>query len=223
MSWPRTGGIDLMLVALPVAGVGYDVPSFAAAAARFIEQTRKPLVDVRAAAGRRGGVQARRRPDVREPDGRRRRRWRSSPTTWTCCADRVAIDACRAAAAARVGIDRAARRSGEPGVRAVGRAAGGRTSRLPVAGRSHGRLRRVRTGRRDEGVRRRNPAQVGLRPRRPRHRTAKRASPPRSRTLQARLADLGIAGAVVTCGGDGDRASGNSCSAPRSIRCSVRS
>jgi len=39
----QDSGIDLMLVALPVAGVGYDVPAFAAAAARFIQQTRKPL------------------------------------------------------------------------------------------------------------------------------------------------------------------------------------
>jgi acyl-CoA synthetase (NDP forming) len=37
-------GIDVLLVALPVAGAGYDVRAFATAAARYIEQTRKPLV-----------------------------------------------------------------------------------------------------------------------------------------------------------------------------------
>ena len=37
-------GIDVMLVALPVAGAGYDVKAFATAAARFVEQTSKPVV-----------------------------------------------------------------------------------------------------------------------------------------------------------------------------------
>ena len=37
-------GIDVLFVALPVAGVGYDVAAFAQAAAEFIATTRKPLV-----------------------------------------------------------------------------------------------------------------------------------------------------------------------------------
>jgi acyl-CoA synthetase (NDP forming) len=37
-------GIDVLLVALPVAGVGYDVPAFAAAGAEFIARAGKPLV-----------------------------------------------------------------------------------------------------------------------------------------------------------------------------------
>jgi acyl-CoA synthetase (NDP forming) len=39
----RDATVDLMLFALPVAGAGYDVPAFANAAARYIQQTRKPL------------------------------------------------------------------------------------------------------------------------------------------------------------------------------------
>lgn len=37
-------GIDVMLVALPVAGIGYDVPAFARAAAKFVTGTKKTLV-----------------------------------------------------------------------------------------------------------------------------------------------------------------------------------
>ena len=37
-------GADLLLVALPVAGSGYDVPAFARAAAKFVATTGKPLV-----------------------------------------------------------------------------------------------------------------------------------------------------------------------------------
>ncbi len=36
--------VDMVMAAIPVAGQGYDVPSYAHAAAAFIEQTGKPLV-----------------------------------------------------------------------------------------------------------------------------------------------------------------------------------
>ena len=36
--------VDMVMAAIPVAGQGYDVPSYARAAAAFIEQTGKPLV-----------------------------------------------------------------------------------------------------------------------------------------------------------------------------------
>ncbi len=36
--------VDMVMAAIPVAGQGYDVPSYARAAALFIEQTGKPLV-----------------------------------------------------------------------------------------------------------------------------------------------------------------------------------
>jgi acyl-CoA synthetase (NDP forming) len=37
-------GVDLLLVALPVAGCGYDVPSFARAAEQFAAETKKPII-----------------------------------------------------------------------------------------------------------------------------------------------------------------------------------
>ena len=164
----REGAGDLFLLAIPVAGEGYDVAAFARDAAAFAAQTGKPVVvaapqETVADQFRSGGDDR-----VCQSDRRDRRAGatglaRGAPPA---TAGRGVAGADGDSSSGRSG---ALERSREPRPARVQRHAGDGIRALPVDRRGSRGVRTVRAVRRDEGVLLGYPAQVRSRPGRAGH------------------------------------------------------